>query len=138
MSKNATILILAIAAIAVASTLAMTYAVTDSDSEVTDVEIIDSYGTYEKHASVGEKYTVALKGNVTTGYDWKLVSSDDLKLVKDWYVADSNAQGLCGVGGVHYFEFDCEKARNYKIVLDYQRSWEGSEGSVVTVNLTVE
>ena len=139
MSKiNSMTLILAIIAIAVVAVMAVTYVVNDSDSEMADVNILESKGTYEEHAKVGEKYALGLSGNVTTGYDWKLVSSDGLKLINDWYKPNDNPQNMCGVGGVHYFEFDCAEAGIYDIVLDYQRSWEGSEGNIVTMHLIVE
>jgi predicted secreted protein len=79
-----------------------------------------------------------MKGNATTGYDWVVVSMPEgLKLVKDWYQSDSADEHIVGAGGTHYFTFSGEKG-TYDVVLDYQRSWVGSEGNTVTVQVTIQ
>ena len=100
-----------------------------------DSSLIGSDG---KEVGVGEHITVALRGNATTGYDWKVVSTDGPRLVRDWYVVDDKSGNMVGVGGIHYFTFSCDKAGEYDIVFDYQRSWQGSEGNTETYHITVK
>jgi len=89
-------------------------------------------------AQVGEEFTVPLEGNVTTGYDWKFVSGEGVELVSDWYVShDAGDPPRCGVGGTHYFKFKCAEKGTYELTFDYLRSWEGSEGNLKVVQITV-
>jgi len=90
------------------------------------------------NVKAGEDVTIALEGNRTTGYDWKVVSADGLELKGENYVVKQSEPMLCGVGGTHYFTFHCEKAGTYNVVLDYLREWEGSEGNTKTVQIIVE
>ena len=109
----------------------------NSDGPGDDVQATEMENKDVKASASGE-VTVPMKGNLTTGYDWVVVSlPDGLTLVKDWYEAD-NTGGLVGAGGVHYFTFSGEKAGTYEVVFDYQRSWLGSEGNTETVQITIQ
>lgn len=130
-------LLLAVAALAVVSAVAVSAVFFDGsdDSEagpviVADTEVIDT--------KVGEEFTVSLNGNVTTGFDWVVKDSCGLELKKDWYAQnDAGDPPRCGVGGVHHFVFVAEKPGTYELKFDYQRSWEGSEGNLTIVKVTV-
>ena len=98
---------------------------------------IDGYGDFEKEAKAGDDVVFSLKANMTTGYSWALISSDGIEMTKGWYEVDAGKEGLCGAGGTQFYQFHCEKAGTYTIILDYQRSWVGSEGNVVNILLTV-
>ncbi len=103
----------------------------DSGGQGDDVQATDTGSK-----TLGEA-TVSMKGNVTTGYDWVVSSMPEgLTLVKDWYETDTTS-GLVGAGGVHHFTFSGE-AGTYDVVLDYQRSWIGSEGNTQTVQVTIQ
>ena len=137
------ILFIATIAILFASALAINISNDSDQREETldlitmDSIVIDGYGDFEKNAKVGDDVVFSLKANMTTGYSWKLVSSDDIEMTKEWYEVDAGREGLCGAGGTQFYQFHCDKAGTYKIVLDYQRSWEGSEGNIVNIFLTV-
>jgi len=137
------IVFIATIAILLASVLAVNIS-NDSDPQedtldliTMDLIVIDGYGDFEKDAKVGEDVVFSLKANKTTGYSWALISSDGIDMTKEWYEVDAGREGLCGAGGTQFFKFHCDKAGTYKIVLDYQRSWEGSEGNIVNITLTV-
>jgi predicted secreted protein len=110
-----------------------------SMSEIGGEDVKDPSGAEIIHVKVGEVFTVSQKGNATTGFEWKAVSYDGLKMVEGWYAPDDPGNPpRCGVGGTQYYKFTAENAGEYKIVLDYQRSWEGSCGDIVEYKVIVE
>lgn len=89
---------------------------------------------------------VALKGNITTGYDWyaeievdgdctgKVISS-----VSDKYVTDNHDEGVVGAGGTHYFTFKAESEGQARITFTYLRPFEDSlPAETVVVDVTVD
>ena len=89
-------------------------------------------------AAAGEDVVISLAANNTTGYSWKVVSSDGLEMTKEWYEVEKGREGLCGAGGTQYYQFHCEKAGTYKVVLDYQRPWEDAPIKTTTVDVIVK
>jgi len=90
------------------------------------------------HVAAGDDVTIALKGNITTGFDWKVVSSGGLELLKDYYISDDKSGMLCGAGGVHYFVFKCPEKGTYDLSFDYERSWEADPIETHNVKVIVE
>ncbi len=147
MSSNAMFLMIA-AVLAVVAAGCIVYGIssdpvqTADDTSMSDnggEEVTDPKDAEVMHVKAGEVFTVSQRGNATTGYQWKAVSYDGLELVSDRYVPDDAGNPpRCGVGGIQYFEFTAEKAGEYRIVLDYQRSWEGSCGNIVEYTIIAE
>ena len=124
--------IIVLSAAAVIGLAALDSTSSERSGEDMDYTVFSTSGELE--VSVGKEFTVALRGNVTTGYDWTVSSDGGLRLVKDWYQADDAGNPpRVGVGGMHYFTFVADDAGTYEVTLDYLRSWEGSEGNVVTI-----
>lgn len=71
----------------------------------------------------GEYIKCVLPSNPTTGYDW-IVVEDPEQTVTSNYIADANAAGLAGAGGVTEFLIQVQKPGAYKFVANYARSWE--------------
>jgi len=95
-------------------------------------------GDREVSVKAGEEFTVSLKANATTGYQWVIKESDGLRLVKDWYVTDSTKdQHMCGVGGTQYFKFVGENPGEYRLLLEYARPWEDVSVSSYELSVTV-
>ena len=66
----------------------------NSDGPGDDVQATEMENKDVKAGASGE-VTVPMKGNLTTGYDWVVVSlPDELTLVKDWYEADNTGDSL--------------------------------------------
>jgi inhibitor of cysteine peptidase len=126
----------AVAALAVLGGAIVLFGDSEAQGDNMEATFIEESGTMK--AKVGEDVTIALEGNRTTGFDWKVVSTDGLELKSDEYTVKPHEPGLCGVGGTHYFTFHCEKAGTYNVVLDYLRDWEGSQGNTRTVQIVVE
>jgi predicted secreted protein len=111
----------------------------DSDGQGDDMNVTYFDGPGDVQTAVGEEFVIAMKGNATTGYDWKVASMPEgLELVEDWYQSDSNDNNLCGVGGNHFFKISAEKAGTYDVILDYQRSWEDSPIRTETIKVEVQ
>jgi len=72
----------------------------------------------------GDKITITLEGNPTTGYSWEVSAIDPamVELVGEPdYKSDSKALGS---GGVYTFTFKAAGAGTTNIKLVYHRSWE--------------
>lgn len=71
----------------------------------------------------GGRFTVALSGNVTTGYVWSAGGYDEalLTLLSDDYRADPAPEGLVGSGGMRIFTFLAANAGETELVLTHAR-----------------
>ena len=89
------------------------------------------YGRDDMSISVksGEKFTIKLEANPTTGYDWSVSVSDEavVSLEKSEYLPDEKVSGAVGAGGARVLVFKANDAGAATIDLVYQRSWEPKE-----------
>lgn len=72
---------------------------------------------------IGEKTTVSLKENPTTGYTWNVSVTDGLKIVNDTFIGPENKQ-IVGAGGVHEWILEATAPGNQTFTGVYRRSWE--------------
>jgi len=87
----------------------------------------------------GTSFSVQLKENPTTGFQWNVTYSPGLSLVSDDYQVNPHAEGMVGVGGTHTWIFLAKDTGVQKFTGIYRRSWEpvtGNETAVV-VNVNV-
>ena len=83
---------------------------TDNSSETIEVE-------------AGEKFTISLQSNPTTGYNWDPeFDSEFLILVESNFIPPSSE--LIGAGGVETFVFQALKPGQVEVAMKYQRPWE--------------
>ena len=135
--------LLAVAAVVIVSSAAVAMLLSQSgtangnaDDDYKEFDIIDKNAISVK---AGEEFSITLKGNATTGYQWVATSYDGLRLVRDWYVTDDvDGPPRCGVGGKHTFVFSADETGTYNIVLDYLRQWENHPIKTETYSVTVE
>ena len=76
-------------------------------------------------ASVGQQFTITLRGNATTGYVWQMAEGTNSKTVKkisDKYTADNT--GRVGSGGDHVWTYKAVAAGETTITLNYLRPRE--------------
>ena len=88
--------------------------------------------------SPGDRVTVTLTGNPTTGYGWEVGDLDSamLVMVGEEYVPVS--QELIGSGGVYTFTFEASGSGETDITLTYLRPWEDVDPlETFTVHVTV-
>jgi inhibitor of cysteine peptidase len=89
---------------------------------------------------LGRTLTIALEGNPTTGYRWKLgrIEGEPIRaLGKPRYVQDEGTKGRVGAGGTFYFPFKAVKPGKCMLTLDYQRPWEENKKPAKTLTFTV-
>ncbi len=86
---------------------------------------------------VGQRFSVALRANDSTGYSWKVVSSGGpvLRMLGEpAFVEDSRR---AGAGGTATYEFRAEEAGDAALRLVYVRAWEKDAKPSQTFSLTV-
>ena len=88
--------------------------------------------------SVGERFTVSLQENPTTGYAWDMIAGPGLALVGDEFVAPSPSPSpLEGAGGTHSWVFRAEDVGTLTLTGRYVRPWEAGK-SAADFSLTIE
>ena len=87
--------------------------------------------------NVGNNGTVTLKGNPTTGFEWKYAIADNsvIKLDSESSIVDSNA---IGAGSTFTWNFKAMKAGETKITFKYYRSWEGEASAEQTIEYLIK
>ena len=73
----------------------------------------------------GQNFTITLKANATTGYQWQFAKPLDesiFQLISSEYLADKTK--LVGAGGKQVWIFKALKAGQTTISLKYVRPWE--------------
>ena len=93
--------------------------------------------------AVGQQFTVQLKENPTTGYQWAIDTDiDNLTLEKEEYVLDKmpdfNGQHLVGCGGIKRLVFSVKKAGTTTLKLKYWRAWEKDSSIVKRFSVTLQ
>jgi inhibitor of cysteine peptidase len=76
-------------------------------------------------AQAGQNFTIILKSNPTTGYQWQLAKPLDesiVQLISPEYLTDKTK--LVGAGGKQVWVFKALKAGQTNISLKYVRPWE--------------
>ncbi|HJO92099.1 MAG TPA: protease inhibitor I42 family protein [Victivallales bacterium] len=81
----------------------------------------DSDKTFK--GKTGETFTILLKSNPTTGYDWHVGEYDKkiIELVKSKYTPNSK---LIGAGGSKLYTFKILATGKANLKFDYKRAWE--------------
>ena len=89
----------------------------------------------------GNRFTIELASNVTTGYSWEYgvpVDTDYLRVVKTY---NKNPQsGLVGAGGTQGWIFETVQPGTTSINLVYKRPWEASEppNQIAVFNIEIQ
>lgn len=91
----------------------------------------------EINLSVGDTFSIQLKGNASTGFSWDVVDPlpSSVKLIEKTYTVDTPTK--CGSGGVFVFKFVVMSAGSHKIHLVYARPWETKDGSEKTYTIKI-
>jgi inhibitor of cysteine peptidase len=117
----------------------------DKDADVIKLTLADDGKTIK--AATGKKIEISLKGNPTTGFEWRMVEqkSDVVKAdgkgeyVKGEYVPDKNDPPRVGSGGTFVFKFTTAKPGKATLKFEYLRPWEKDKAPAqkFSVNLVV-
>jgi len=86
----------------------------------------------------GAQLTVALEGNPSTGYDWKVAETlpAQLDAGEDTFETTA-ASGVVGAGGTRVFAYTAAEAGTGVLELEYVRAWEKGVPPERTFRLTV-
>ena len=90
--------------------------------------------------AVGQRVTVTLDANPTTGYGWALADSVGGALARDGvsvYTQAPAEPGVVGVGGEDVWTFRAVRAGRGRLRLEYGRSFEPDEPPVETFEVPV-
>jgi inhibitor of cysteine peptidase len=91
------------------------------------IELTDADNGKTIKVVVGKPLTIALEGNITTGYGWQTGKIDGASVRaegKPEYAAKKHPAGMVGVGGTFVFRFKAVKPGKSEIKLVYLRPWE--------------
>jgi len=93
-------------------------------------------------AAIGKKIEISLKGNPTTGFEWRMaeLKSEAVKADgKGEYVPDKNDPPRVGSGGTFVFKFIAVKPGKVTLKFEYLRPWEKEKNPAqkFSVNLVV-
>ena len=91
-------------------------------------------------AKVGDRITVTLRENPTTGYKWEMKLGPGLTLVMGTFTEPSFSPSppLMGAGGTHSWVFRVDKAGTLTLTGLYVRPWEADGKSAADFSLTIE
>jgi len=93
-------------------------------------------------AAVGDRITIKLDENPSTGYQWDLKLSAGLKLVMGTFFgpsfSPSPSPAIVGAGGVHTWLIEVEKPGVLTVTGAYFRPWESASQSAARFALTID
>jgi inhibitor of cysteine peptidase len=85
-------------------------------------------------ASNGDRFTIALTANPTTGYSWSAEDNDDVQQVGSKQVAGST---MPGAGGTQMLTFEATAKGSTTLVLNYARPFEPDQPPAQTEKFPV-
>jgi inhibitor of cysteine peptidase len=90
--------------------------------------------------AAGEKLSVSLGSNGTTGYSWneKAVNSDTNVVKQLSHERITPQTRMVGAGGTEVWTFEAVKAGNAILDFSYGRPWQGGEKGTWTLKVTVK
>ena len=97
----------------------------DKDPDVIKITNAENGKTIK--ATTGKKMEISLKGNPTTGFNWRMadLKSESVKADgKGEYVPDKNDPPRVGSGGKFVFKFIAAKPGKATLNFEYLRPWE--------------
>ncbi len=114
----------------------------DSENGGSELAVDYSQSGKQVEATVGDVVKITLDSNVTTGYQWQLMSNSDesvVSLLDHQYVEPSAGGGepLVGAGGSEEWRFKAEASGASKLHLVYGKPWEGAAKADKTFDLTI-
>lgn len=87
-------------------------------------------------AILNQVFAITLESNPTTGYRWEAKFDRAFIELKNRDLAVSNPRSI-GAGGVETFNFIPLKAGETKIIMSYQRPWEGKPAEEKSFHVTI-
>ncbi len=88
------------------------------------INTIDSDESKDIIIKVGDKFTIALESNPTTGFSWMDgIEQDNISFIEKSFVS-SQDENIVGAGGIEYFTYQANEIGESEIYFTYCRPWE--------------
>jgi inhibitor of cysteine peptidase len=112
----------------------------NKDADVIKITAAENGKTIK--AATGKKMEISLKGNPTTGFEWRMVAFKSEVVKADGkgdYVPDKNDPPRVGSGGTFVFKFIAAKPGKATLKFEYLRPWEKDKppAEKFSMNITV-
>ena len=92
----------------------------------------------EFELEIGDKITVKLCSNPTTGFQWKYeIIGDNVLKEEDHDFEEREGEGVAGAAGKEVWTFEAVKQGTTEVRMEYSRPWEGGEQAEWTYTFTV-
>jgi len=92
----------------------------------------------EFQAEIGDKITVKLCSNPTTGFQWKYEIIGNIVLKEEDYdFEEAEEEGLIGAAGREVWTFEAIEKGTTEVRMEYSRAWEGGEQAEWTYTMIV-
>lgn len=92
----------------------------------------------EFQVEIGDKITVKLCSNPTTGFQWKYEIIGDIVLKEeDHDFEEPEGEGVVGAAGEEIWTFEAVKQGTTEVRMEYSRPWEGGKQAEWTYTFTV-
>ena len=92
----------------------------------------------EFQVEIGDKITVKLCSNPTTGFQWKYeIIGDTVLKEEDHDFEEPEGKGLVGAAGKEIWTFEAVEKGTTEVRMEYSRPWEGGEQAEWTYTFTV-
>lgn len=85
----------------------------------------------------GQTLEIQLEGNITTGYEWQIISVEETILKPNGEPKYNSDSKLAGAGGEFIFKFDAKNPGEAHLKLGYLRPWEENTEPIETFEITV-
>lgn len=105
---------------------------TEAITETGAIETIKEIKEETAEVNNGEKFSISLESNPTTGYSWEVdFDSTAIELIDNKYTSDSQEE-VVGAGGTETFEFLALQSGETQITFSYLRPWEKDKEPIET------
>ena len=102
----------------------------------------DEFNNNHHHRSdfeveVGDKITVELCSNPTTGFQWDYETSIDNVLKEEDHDFEEPGGDVAGAAGTETWTFEAVKAGTTEVRMEYSQPWEGGSKAEWTYTMTI-
>jgi predicted secreted protein len=112
-----------------------------AESSMSEITLAEGDAGRPVAVARGQRLSIRLNSNPTTGYRWQLATAPGgvlTKLGEPRYTADASAANAVGGGGVEVWSFEASGSGEEKLVFEYRRPWERDVAAARTVSYPVK
>ena len=91
----------------------------------------------EFQAEIGDKITVKLCSNPTTGFQWDYETTVENVLKEEDHDFEEPEEDVVGAAGIEVWTFEAVEKGATEVRMEYSRQWEGDEQAEWTYTMTV-